>query len=518
MKKTNLFTLLLLSSHILFAQETYSTLLPLQDTQTFQTCYSSFSSDPDDGFYLVGHYLTYAPDDFNSGLTLFKFSKNQNLEWKKDILPDSNRALLQMLSHHPFIATDTFSLLSNSYKTIPEFEEYSSLRCFTTEGILKWEKDIVIPQSFSSNLLLRFSDADDFGLIGLGLPISDVFWPGMVLRFDRDGNFSDTVEYHLPLPASVIREYSFIENAVVVGTDIVAQVTCVEYDDNSYRGGKILVSIANDGTINWLKEYWNNEGLELKSFDYNSVSQQLCLSLASTFGYCIKLFDTQGSEVNEICENGEAGLSVFRFFTGGDSFIYFLGESYYGLPFLGKINQNAEMVWKRYFKENTLGDQYAGGFTNGSIAPNGNILLSGALNDAAVTDPFDQHSYYWILLLQDSGCLATDCIDTLLISSSIVGTSTNAVSNNVSEVLIYPNPVDNLCRLELPAEVGEITDPILEVSNSQGTLVYSAAIETNSFVKGLEVNTLYWDPGVYFVSIFSLRSGKKISGKFIKIR
>lgn len=89
------------------------------------------------------------------------------------------------------------------------------------------------------------------------------------------------------------------------------------------------------------------------------------------------------------------------------------------------------------------------------------------------------------------------------------GISATSVSNEVNpaDLSVVPNPIGDRFYVSLPAD-----DCQLQVYNALGGLVYSTSSDQNN----IEIESMDWKAGIYFVQVESLSTGTVISTKLVK--
>jgi len=508
--------------HIGLSQNNFSLMFAIADTQYEQTCYAAQTSQ---GFYLVGHYLTYSGTeeditDFNAAFSVFKFDKNQQLEWKQDVHPQEGvESFLQVQYNEPIKAIDGDLFMNYSYieSTPSDYFVGTGVINYADDGTLLWK------QKFQ-DLVSSLSVQKDYSLKTIGVAYYNEnpdYWPAYSITMDLDGNISDTVLIRLPLSANYERSYDYIDYAVYTEKGILFSCGFFDFSIPEIRVGKLLVALDHTGNIRWQKEYISPDGPQ--SFDFHKASNRIMLAKGNPSGpndpnsLSVEVLDLDGNLVGSYyIPTQEIPISyVRRVFAGNDASFFVLGQDIANDNWLSKFNTDGTLIWKRYIKETTLPNIFLSTLDHGSIFTNGDILLSGfsadTLNSKSVVE---NKVNYWVVQLNANGCFNNDCNDTIKVTTTILPmVSTKAQPAPIDfQVQCFPNPATNTLNWQILNGTNDAYT--YKIYDILGNIVVSSGLQYGG--QGA-VNLSKVASGFYIFSLFDALGQSVHSSKFQKL-
>lgn len=508
--------------HIGLSQNNFSLMFAMADTQYAQTCYAAQTSQ---GFYLVGHYLTYSGTeeeitDFNAAFSVFKFDKTQQLEWKQDVHPQEGvESFLQVQYDAPIKAIDGDLFMNYTFveSTPLDYSVGTGVVNYADNGALLWK------QKFK-DLLSSLSIQKDDSLKTIGVAYYNEnpdYWPAYSITMDLDGNIADTVLIRLPLSANYERSYDNIVFAVYTEKGILFSCSFFDFSISEPRSGKLLVALDHTGNIRWQKEYILPDGPQ--SFDFHKASNRILLAKGNPFGpddpnsLSVEVLDLDGNLVGSYYVPTQiiASSYVRRVFAGTDASFFVLGQDIANDTWLSKFNTDGSLIWKRYIKETTLPYNFVSILDQGSIFTNGDILLSGFAVDTLNNKPvFENKVNYWVVQLNANGCFNNDCNDTIKVNTTILPmVSTKAQSTpNDFQVQCFPNPATNTLNWQILNGTNDAYT--YKIYDILGNIVVSSGLQYGG--QGA-VNLSKVPLGFYIFTMFDALGQPIHSSKFQKI-
>ncbi|MEI7587244.1 MAG: T9SS type A sorting domain-containing protein [Runella sp.] len=438
---------------VCLSQQNFSLMFALADTQYAQTCYAAQTAQ---GFYLVGHYLTYSGmdgqiTDFNSAFSVFKFNKTQQLEWKKDVHPQGDdEGLLQVFYQAPIkaIGGDLFMNYTYSEITPTDYLVSSAVLNYSDEGDLLWKQKF---QGFVSSMSVQ--KLDSLKTIGVAYErYNSNFWPAYSITMDLDGNIVDTLLIRLPLSATYNRSYEHINYVTDTEKGLLFSCSFFDLAPPNYQVGQLLVALDHSGNIRWTKEFIYPDGYQ--SFDYHSSSKRILFAKGNYLNpngpnsLTVESFDLDGNLVNGyyVPTQDIPYSYVLQVFAGNDASFFVLGQDNPDDNWLSKFSTDGALIWKRYIKETTLPNTFLSALNTGSIYFNGDILLSGFSTDTLNNTPvFENKVNYWVVQLSPDGCFNNDCNDTIKVVTTVLPTVMvkEQPTRGNFQVNCFPNPATN---------------------------------------------------------------------------
>ncbi len=508
--------------HICLSQNNFSLMFALADTQYAQTCYAAQTSQ---GFYLVGHYLTYSGTeeqitDFNSAFSVFKFDKTQQLEWKQDVHPQGEaEGLLQVFYQAPIRAIDGDLFLNYTYSEVSpnDYVVGTAVMNYADDGTLLWKQKF---PGFVSSLSVQKEDS----LKAIGVAYDNYnpdYWPAYSITMDLDGNIVDTVLIQLPLSATFERSYERIGNAAYTDKGLFFSCGFFDLASPNFQVGQLLVALDHSGNIRWKKELIFPD--DYHCFDFHAPSNRIILAKGNPYtpndpnSLSVEVLDLDGNLVGSYYVPTQEIASSFarRVFAGNDNSFYVLGQDIAFDNWLSKFNTDGTLIWKRYIKETTLPYNFVSTLDDGSIFTNGDILLSGFAVDTLNNKPvFENKVNYWVVQLNANGCFNDDCNDTIKVNTTIlpmVSTKAQATPNDF-QVQCFPNPATNTLNWQILN--GSNDAYTYKIYDILGNIVVSSGAQYGG--QGA-VNLSKVASGFYIFSLFDALGQSVHSSKFQKL-
>lgn len=186
------------------------------------------------------------------------------------------------------------------------------------------------------------------------------------------------------------------------------------------------------------------------------------------------------------------------------------------IGFVGRLDKDGNPIWFKQFitgyYDEDIDFSWSGEMVWSSLfglseTDNGNIIATGRsqrwFEDPELEGRLD--SDLWILSLDENGCVEEGCDDWQVVSSII------DIESKMEEIVLYPNPSNNLIHLIFKTPLNELCQ--ISILNSMGQV-----IQIESMIQGLSqhsINVADIPNGLYFVKILS-KNNEFVVQSFLK--
>ncbi|GEM_PF-2074694 len=502
MKVCSVFLVLVCHQMLAHAQN-FSYVYPLADTLNLQ---SSYWAEHDGALYNYRNVFGYGKNDpfnvFEPGISISKIEKDGSINWSRHI----NKSVIaaepfyQVFASSPVLLLDSMIFGAALFRD-DDFAQRGTVFSWNDSGVQQWEYTPASNSSyFVGDQLVKIPNSNNFYV--LGIQYDDNTQQIMGYELSRNGQLIDSIIIEIP-EVSNDREYSVID-AVLDENHLTIALYYIDF--NSFSNARMLLRCTPDGQILWHKTFASSSFWKMLPLaEKTQVNETLIANDLSSVQSCHQTFDPLGAVlINNCTEYSTAAdtsiLQVSQILPHPNSKDYYLiGIQFHpfandgGHNFVERYDVNGDLIWRKIYREETLGLSFPLGFSEGcSITPSGNILISGSgFKEVDLAPPPYGISAVWVLSIDENGCYNGNCSDTIVINS--IAITKNNDLPKPDEIKIYPNPAHQFFQIEASNEVMYS----VQIHDSFGCLLYSNPNYNNLQV----IHTDNWISGIYFAHI-----------------
>ncbi|MEX0812356.1 MAG: T9SS type A sorting domain-containing protein [Chitinophagales bacterium] len=228
----------------------------------------------------------------------------------------------------------------------------------------------------------------------------------------------------------------------------------------------------------------------------------------------IAKFDTSGNIIWRTFLSKRQRHNIWQVREMPDGSIVFIGEAVYqgvneDAGWIGKLDANGNLLWERFhiYKERDFFRRRAIFRGDFQQTEDGGYIVAGIVwRQEDTTQSTAYNTMTWLVKLDSMGCLNGDC------GIPVGVNEVPAPGKNDVEILVYPNPVNDILYIETTSQ-----NPNKSAYNRQVQNIQIIDLNGRNVIhtKQSPINTSELSQGIYFYQV-EMIGGEVVRGKFVK--